>query len=103
MNRAALSEAVKNRLRDDLLNGRADDAMCEYYASRLLRCEEVLLPNLLEWLNGKPLTEIWVHDKYCIGAVMKIRKSDDFIHCFLALDDYAKDSGSESAIWTRWA
>lgn len=95
--RIALAEAVKSRL---LIS--SDPAQCAYFASRAANCEEELLPNLLQWLNNEPLTDIYINEKYCIGAVMKIRRSDEFMPSFIALDDYAKDPDSELSIWQRW-
>lgn len=66
---------------------------------RLLRADGRLAENLREWVEGKELSDIWIRDKYCIGAVLKIRRSNDFISAFLALDEYAKDEANEAGIW----
>ncbi len=66
---------------------------------RLIDIDERLQVNLYEWLNDEALSNIWIHDKYCIGAVMKIRDDGDFIMAFLALDEYAKDINKEPFLW----
>ncbi len=66
---------------------------------KLITADERLLINLYEWLNGEPLSDVWIHGKYCIGAVMKIRDDDDFVSAFLALDEYAKDISKEHLLW----
>lgn len=71
----------------------------EELADRLMKTEEALTVNLTEWLEGKALSDIWVRDKYCIGSVMHLRASEDFVSAFIALDDYAKDESKEQGIW----
>lgn len=66
---------------------------------KLINADERLLPNLIEWAQDKPLSSIWINDKYCIGAVLKIRGDSDFISAFLALNDYASDPSNEKYLW----
>lgn len=66
---------------------------------RLLACDEILAPNILEWVENKPISDIWVRDKYCVNAVMEMRSSKDFISAIIALDDYLKDESAEYALW----
>lgn len=101
--RAMLKEAVKRRLREvDPYSAMTEDQRT-HTAERLLLCEDLLLTNLAEWTKNMPVSDIWVNDKYCIGAVMKIRRDDDFVAAFIALDDYAKSPESEAEIWHRWS
>lgn len=72
---------------------------CEQLSERLINAEKKLIPNLLEWTEGRPLSDIYVRDKYCIGAVLKLRGSTDFVSAFLALDSYAKDENNEPFLW----
>lgn len=103
MNREEIVEAVMSRLSNEPPYSFFVESRRAYYASRMANCDEKLLPNLLQWLQNEPLTDIWIGEKYCIGAVMKIRESDDFVQSFIALDDYARDTDFEYAIWQRWA
>lgn len=98
-----LKEAVKCRLRELEPYKTMTENQRYVIVKRLLLCEDRLLPNLLEWTKNIPLSDIWVNDKYCVGAVMKIRKDDDFVAAFIVLDDYAKSSDSEPEIWRRWS
>lgn len=66
---------------------------------RLFECDEILMPNILEWAENKPISDIWVRDKYCVNAVMKMRGCNDFISAVIALDDYLKDESTEFALW----
>ena len=68
-------------------------------ADRLMSVEALLRPNIEEWLLNKPLSDIWVRDKYCVGAVMNIRQDDDFVSAIIALDDYLKDESAEQQLW----
>lgn len=98
-----LKEAVKCRLREVAPYRAMTEEQRTQTAERLLLCEDFLFPNLAEWTNNMPVSDIWVNDKYCVGAVMKIRRDDDFVAAFIALDDYAKSSDSEPEIWRRWS
>lgn len=98
-----LKEAVKCRLRELEPYKTMTENQRYVIVERVLLCEDRLLPNLLEWTKKIPLSDIWVNDKYCVGAVMKIRRDDDFVAAFIALDDYAKSSDSEPEIWRRWS
>ena len=66
---------------------------------RLMCVDKTLHQNIEEWLSDKPISDIWVRDKYCIGAVMNIRHDKDFVSAIIALDDYLKDENTEQHIW----
>lgn len=70
-------------------------------AEKMMNCEEVLIPNLMEWIYDKELSNIWIRDKYCIRAVLKIRNSNEFVDAFLSLDAYAKDERNEFLLWQQ--
>ena len=100
---AMLKEAVRCRLREVApYNAMTEDQRAKT-AERLLLCEDCLITNLVEWTKNMSVSDIWVNDKYCIGAVKKIRRDDDFVAAFIALDDYAKSPESEAEIWHRWS
>lgn len=69
------------------------------YTEKLMAADERLIPNLIEWAQNKPLSDIWINDKYCIGAVLKFRGDSDFISAFMALNDYAADASNEKYLW----
>lgn len=69
-------------------------------ANRLLNVGNLLQLNLLEWLENKPLSDIWINEKYCIEGVMKMRGSKDFVSALISLDDYAKGIEKESVLWS---
>lgn len=75
------------------------DVTVEKYAIRLMDTQDFLVPNLIEWIEGKDFTDIWVRDKHCIGSVLHLRGTKDFLSAFTALDDYAKDEAAEAGIW----
>ncbi len=59
-----------------------------------------LKPNIVEWVSGEPISDIWI-GKYCVNAVMKIRGDDNFVGAILALDRYAKNPTreNEARLW----
>ncbi len=69
-------------------------------ANRLLKVDDLLQQNLLEWIENKPLSDIWVNEKYCIVGVMRMRGNKDFISALISLDDYAKGIEKESVLWS---
>lgn len=66
---------------------------------RLLQCDERLFVNIKEWMENENYTDIWIRDKYCIGALLKMRRDNDFVSAIIALDEYAKDESKEFALW----
>lgn len=68
-------------------------------ANRLLKVDDLLQQNLLEWLENKRLSDIWINEKYCVAGVMRMRGSKDFVSALISLDDYAKDIEKEDALW----
>ena len=48
-------------------------------SEKLLTCSNILKPNITEWLKSKPFSDIWVRDKYCLNAVLKIRDNNGLI------------------------
>lgn len=101
--RRSTEEAVFDRLLREPFYRDLGPEQRRHYAARAAAVEEALLPNLLQWLRNEPLTDVWINGKYCVGAVMKIRRDGNFLSALIALDDYAKDAGAEHAIWKRWA
>ncbi len=74
-------------------------ALANETIDRLFNCEESLFTNVIEWLESKKYSDIWIKDKYCVGAVLKMRGDTDFISAIIALDDYAKDESKEHTLW----
>lgn len=68
-------------------------------ANRLLHVGNLLQQNLLEWLENKQLSDIWINEKYCVEGVMRMRGNKDFISALISLDDYARDTEKENALW----
>lgn len=83
------------------INSTYDAIDAEKTADQLLNCCDDLLINVNEWVNDEPITDIWIKDKYCVGAVLKIRNDYDVIDAFLSLDQYARDDTNESLLWRK--
>ena len=59
-------------------NPELDEKYVDHYAKELLKnLDDRLVPNLREWMDGKPVTDIWI-GKYSVNAVMSIRGDTDF-------------------------
>ena len=69
-------------------------------ADRLVHVNDLLKQNLLEWLEDKPLSDIWIDNKYCIGSILKLSGDTNFASALIALDDYAKDKSKEYVLWS---
>ena len=55
--------------------------------------------NVKEWLEGQTISDVWV-DKYCINAILAIRKDRDFLSALDAMNFYLKDpKAGELRIW----
>jgi len=55
--------------------------------------------NVLEWIENRPISDVWV-DKYCINAVLAIRKDGDFLSALDAMNLYLQDPRlGEMRIW----
>lgn len=55
--------------------------------------------NLLEWIRGELVSDIWI-EKYCINAILAIRKDQDFLSALEAMNLYLKDPQlGELLIW----
>lgn len=55
--------------------------------------------NVLEWIEGKNITDIWV-GRYCINAIMSIRGDRDFVDALEAMNLYLSDEKAGSRrIW----
>ena len=54
-------------------------------ASRLLNVGDLLQQNLLEWLENKQLSDIWINEKYCVEGVMRMRGNKDFVSALISL------------------
>lgn len=83
------------------INSTYDAIDTEKTADQLLNCCDDLLINVSEWVNDEPITDIWIKDKYCVGAVLKIRNDYDVIDAILSLNLYAKDDSYETLLWRR--
>lgn len=77
-----------------------DEKYAEEYADHLVRdLDERLRPNLLEWMEGKEITNIWI-GKYCVNAIMSIREDKDFLGALEAMNTYLQDEEKGvSLIW----
>ena len=69
-------------------------------ANRFLEVDDLLQQNLLEWMDNKPLSDIWVNEKYCVEVVMRMRGNKDFASAVISLDDYAKGIEKENVLWS---
>ncbi len=77
-----------------------DDKFAENYAAGLLdKLDSRLVQNLVEWMEGKTITDIWV-GKYCVNAIMSIRDDSDFLSALEAMNTYLSDE--EAGIILIW-
>lgn len=91
----------KRKIFDKLLQSNPKLSVYEanLIANRLLNVGNLLQQNLLEWLENKQLSDIWINEKYCVEGVMRMRGNKDFVSALISLDDYAKDAEKENALW----
>lgn len=91
----------KRKIFDKLLQTNRNLSVYEanLIANRLLNVGDLLQQNLLEWLENKQLSDIWINEKYCVEGVMRMRGNKDFVSALISLDDYAKDKEKENALW----
>lgn len=81
-------------------NPELDEKYVDQYAGDLLKnLDDRLLPNLREWMEGKPVTDIWI-GKYCVNAIMSIRGDSDFLGALEAMNTYLQDE--EAGIGLIW-
>ena len=96
-------ETIKRKLSDPQY--RICDNAAERISAQLVNCADILKPNIAEWINSKPFSDIWIHDKYCINAVLKIRgnptSSLAIADAILALNAYAENTTNEHLIWQK--
>ena len=68
-----------------------DRQYAKEYAERIIReIDPRLVPNLIEWMGGKAISDIWI-GKYCINAIMSIRGNQDFLSALDAMIVYCTD------------
>lgn len=70
----------------------------EELAERLTTVDEKLRPNIREWLNDQPLSDVYVNDRYCVRSVMKMYGDKNFVRAIILLDNYLKDSETEGKL-----
>ena len=74
-------------------------------SEQLIKCVDILKPNISEWIESKPFSDIWVRDKYCLNAVLKIRGNPSsplaIADAILALNAYAENAQNEHLIWQK--
>lgn len=77
-----------------------DEKYVDQYARELLKnLDARLLPNLREWMDGKPVTDIWI-GKYCVNAIMSIRGDRNFLSALCAMNTYLQNEAAGIAlIW----
>ena len=80
-----LMNAIKERnyVIDDYGASYLADLMLKHYDSRLEQ-------NLIEFIEGKEISDIWI-DGYCVNGIMSIRGDNDFCSAFYAMCEYLKD------------
>ena len=85
ISRDRLIEAIISR------NITEEEHSAELIADTLLaETDDRLWQNLEEWINGKPISDLWIGE-YCINAIMAIRDDDDFLDALLAMSLYLRD------------
>ena len=58
--------------------GISDDYAKSYAEELLADLDPRLTSNLMEWMEGKEISDVWI-GKYCINAIMSIRGDRDFL------------------------
>lgn len=71
----------------------------EELLDRLIGLDLLLKRNLDEYIEGTPLTEYRIRDKYSVNAVLAIRNDTDVLSALLDLDAYAKEPDKEYLLW----
>ena len=96
-------ENIKSRIIDGTQG--ISENIAERIARRLIRCSDALEVNIAEWLESKEFTDVWIRDKYCLNAVLKIRGNPktplDIADAILALNAYAENTANEHLIWQK--
>ena len=81
------------------------DTVAEKLSAKLAKCVDSLKPNIAEWIGSKPFSDIWIRDKYCLNAVLKIRGNPTsplaIADAILALNAYAENIANEHLIWQK--
>ncbi len=71
----------------------------EALAARLLALPPALGDNLTEWVEGRPFSEIRIHETYTLADVLAIRQDGDVSGALLDLGAYARDASLEYRLW----
>lgn len=81
-------------------NPAMDPQYAKEYAENLAQnLDERLLPNLVQWMKGEEIANIWI-GKYCVNAIMSIRGDTDFLSALEAMNTYLQDE--EKGVCLIW-
>ena len=87
-------ETIQNHLRKEYPS--ATERYIADKAVALSNIDASLYPNLMQWIERKTFSDIWVHKTYCLRTVLAMWKSSDVCSALLALDTYLHDSAKEA-------
>lgn len=68
----------------------SDKYLREYTDMVVTSLDDRLWPNLVQWLNGEEVDDIWI-GQYCVNAIMEIRNDDDFLDALYSLNRYIEN------------
>ncbi len=77
--------------------GISDDYAKSYAEELLADLDPRLTSNLMEWMEGKEISDVWI-GKYCINAIMSIRGDRDFLGALKAMNTYLHDEEAEKTM-----
>lgn len=79
------------------------ESFVEKLSAQLVNCVDGLRPNIAEWIDSKPFSDIWIRNKYCLNVVLKIRGNPTspiaVANAILALNAYAENTANEHLLW----
>lgn len=103
MERSYIETMILNKLSSHSVI--ADGKIVDKLLSKLMNVNEVLFPNIIEWVTYGQFSDIWIRDKYCLNAVLKIRGNPTsplaIADAILALNAYAENDTNEHLIWQQ--
>ena len=68
-----------------------EEYVASYLADLMLKDYDARLEqNLIEFIYGKEISDIWI-DGYCVNGIMSIRGDKDFCSAFYAMCEYLKN------------
>lgn len=97
-----MSKSIQNKLKTKIqeVYGLEEFAAYKRATDLLKNCSVHLLPNVYEWVEGRPLSDIYV-DKYSISMILSIWNSNDFLRALEVICELQQGNKdiAERRIW----